>query len=123
MLNRTINYANKSTCPQRHAAMVCRGNKPLAMATNKYHNDPRQFPTHHFNNNLDMIGIHAEIAAIKQLKPEQVRGATIYIARITKQGKPAMSRPCARCEKALIAAGVRKVIYSDNLLEDTALAA
>lgn len=39
------------------------------------------------------------------------RGATAYVARHTSTGQ-GLSKPCAACEEALRAAGVRKVVYS-----------
>lgn len=120
-LARTIDYAYKSKCTQRHAAFVCRGNRILARSTNKYHNDPKHFPRHMFNSEMDSIGVHAEIAAMSKVDPKKLKGATIYVARIMPSGSPGLSRPCKRCEEALIHAGVRKVIYSDTVVSESVL--
>jgi deoxycytidylate deaminase len=56
--------------------------------------------------------VHAEVDALNKLSPENIRGATIYVFRIRKDGMPAMSRPCYRCMNTMRALGIRKVIYS-----------
>lgn len=114
MLNRTVNYANRSQCPQRHAAMVLKGGRVLSIGNNKYHNDPKMYPVEMFDDDMNSISVHAEIDAMRNMKPKMLRGATIYVARITPGGNIGNSRPCPRCEKALNDAGVRKVIYTDN---------
>lgn len=39
-------------------------------------------------------------------------GATVYVARITADGTPALARPCRRCFDALADAGVRAVFFT-----------
>lgn len=56
---------------------------------------------------------HAEVAALKQLPQDiNLKNATMYVARITPGGRPAMSAPCANCQVALKEAGIRKVVYT-----------
>lgn len=113
LLERTISYAHNSICKHRHAALVYKGGRVLSIANNKTHNDPRLFPDERFV--YDAVGVHAEVAAIRRLKPEHVRGATIYIARVNNSGEPRMSRPCNNCDSYLKRHGIRKVIYTDNM--------
>lgn len=40
------------------------------------------------------------------------KGATVYVARTTADGRWAMSKPCPDCERALRRAKVRKVFYT-----------
>jgi deoxycytidylate deaminase len=56
------------------------------------------------------ISVHAEVDALSRCNDP--RGATIYVARVNKRGEERMSRPCISCEKALLEAGVKKVIYT-----------
>jgi tRNA(Arg) A34 adenosine deaminase TadA len=51
---------------------------------------------------------HAESRLCRKLD----YGATVYVARITKTGDIALSKPCPRCEGALRAHGVKKVYYT-----------
>lgn len=40
------------------------------------------------------------------------RGAIVFVARVTKDGLWAMSKPCADCERAMRRAYVKKVYYT-----------
>lgn len=62
-----------------------------------------QFPT-----------LHAEIAALCRLDPDEVRGAVLYIYRHKRTGCPGLAKPCERCAKVLAKYGIRKVIYSTD---------
>ena len=59
-----------------------------------------------------MISVHAEVAAMNKVNPDHLRGATVFVARMGRKNGPALSRPCDRCHKALVKAGVRQVIYT-----------
>lgn len=112
-MERTTHYASRSRCTQRHAALVYKSGKVLSIATNKYHNDPRMFEHDALNEVKDKIGIHAEVAAVRLLDPQKVRGATIYVARLRRSGEIGSSRPCENCEEFLLECGIRKVVYTD----------
>lgn len=110
-MNRTIYCATKSECRQKHAALVEKSGRVISWAINKYYNDPAMFPSDLLTREREMISVHAEINAIRRVSPEVLLGATIYVARVGSKGA-ALSRPCERCEDALVKAGVRKVIYT-----------
>lgn len=58
---------------------------------------------------------HAEVKAIRQAQAligEDLSGTVLYVARSYKSGEPAMSKPCVDCEKAIIEAGIKKVVYT-----------
>ena len=59
-----------------------------------------------------VLSVHAEVDAIRRFR--DARGAILYVSRKTKSGQ-GMSRPCARCEKAIAKAGIKKVIYTLDL--------
>ncbi len=55
------------------------------------------------------IYLHAEIAAlIASNEPVEV----LVVASVTKEGKPAMAKPCPVCQKALEFAHVKVLIYT-----------
>lgn len=59
--------------------------------------------------------LHAEISALIGNTYEDLRNCSIYVYRETKDGKPAMAKPCPTCELALREAGIKNVYYSiDN---------
>lgn len=41
-----------------------------------------------------------------------IRGATVYVVRLDKQGQLAMARPCFSCIDELIKHKVKRIIYS-----------
>lgn len=56
--------------------------------------------------------VHAECAALQACRKADLKGATIYVARINKKGTPLMSKPCERCEATLREAGVNKMVWT-----------
>lgn len=91
----------------RHAAIVYKSGRVLAVGVNRYRNDP--------SNWIDSDGVtrHAEVAAISQVSKENLKGATVYVARQGRCDTHMLSRPCPKCYDALVAAGVKKIIYTD----------
>lgn len=77
----------------------------LAAGTNDLRN-----PAHMDGVPLEECSTHAEVAALKRVK--RAEGATIYVARVLRSGKPGLARPCKRCQKDLIAAGIRQAIWT-----------
>ena len=59
------------------------------------------------------ISVHAEIAAMRGISADKLKGATVYVARKGRCAEHGLSRPCAKCYEALVAAGVKKIIYTD----------
>ena len=54
--------------------------------------------------------IHAELDALLKAKGRQVY--SIKIERYGKDGQPMLAKPCATCEQALKAFGVKQVVYT-----------
>lgn len=108
-LDFAVRMAESSDVTTRHGAVLVRGGSVLSVGVNKWKNfyPPVGISTSKYNPN---ISIHAEVDALSRCS--DARGATIYIARVNKQGDERMSRPCVDCEKILIEAGVKKVIYT-----------
>ncbi len=51
---------------------------------------------------------HAEARLCRKLD----KGSTVYVARVAKDGTPAMAKPCPSCMSILRAKRVAKVIYT-----------
>lgn len=60
----------------------------------------------------EVLSVHAEVDALRQVS--DARGATMFVARISKKGEPALSKPCERCSKKLAKAGIKRVCYTVN---------
>lgn len=112
LINRALHYAAQVTYRRRHAAIVVKSGRVLAHANNKFHNVPHHYNDRIFNDHYTRISTHAEIAALRNLPPETIRGCTIYVGRVLKNNTPGLSRPCPRCEQTLRQLGVKRVIYS-----------
>ena len=108
-LNFAVRIAETSELNQQHGAVIVRGGSVLSFGVNKWRNKSINPPTSdEYNPNLSY---HAEVDAINHANSD-LRGATIYVARIGKDGTHRLSRPCMRCTKALKKAGIKKVVYT-----------
>ena len=108
-----LQLAETSTCRQRHGAVVVKGGSVLSRGINKIHNCPSIFPdTEQDNPSIDRISTHAEEAALRMVSPDSARGATLYVARVLKDGTPGYSKPCPRCQSLIDSMGIKKVVYS-----------
>jgi len=107
MLDKAIRLAELSDCKMRHGAVVIKGGRVLGVGINVMKNDPNIVP-----DPKTQSSVHAECAAIRACGNTDLRGATLYVARIGKDGKPAMSKPCINCQKALRDRGIKKVFYT-----------
>lgn len=99
-----LNQAGRSQCRFPMGAALVRGNRIIAGASNKKRNSP----VIDYRNST----FHAEIAVLR--KAGSAQGASIYVARIDANARPAMARPCARCQELLDKAGVRRVFYTTS---------
>ena len=60
----------------------------------------------------DKIFLHAEIHALVRCKGE---AHTLYVARVKKNGSIGLARPCPICYHACKVAGVKKIVYTDEV--------
>lgn len=108
LIFRAVDVAKTSEYRWQHGAVVAKGNKILGSAPNKFRNAPL-VAEHN-------VSDHAERAVIRELLKvrEDLRGCTIYIARINKAGSTTMSRPCNDCMKAIINSGIKEFVYTNE---------
>lgn len=57
-------------------------------------------------------GLHAEIAALRGLRPYDVGKGTIYVVRLLSDEVWALAKPCVRCEEVLTEYNITRVFYS-----------
>lgn len=82
----------------------------LAFGFNNYKTHPLQ---KQYARNPASLCLHAEIDAIARLG-HQAKGADLYVARVLKNGTPAMAKPCQGCVRAIAAFGIRNVYYTTH---------
>lgn len=109
MLGKATDLAKLSSSKFRHGAIIVKSGRVLAVGINRDTNHPDIV-----TDPLTGSSIHAEVAALKACKKSDLKGATIYIARVGKMGQQAMSKPCINCQKALIEAGIDRVYFTIN---------
>jgi deoxycytidylate deaminase len=58
--------------------------------------------------------LHAELGAIIGMDRHITDGATLYVARVGREGDYKLSKPCSMCHQALKHVGVKRVVYTIN---------
>lgn len=107
-LNLASRIAETSILPQKHGAVIVKAGRVISLGVNKWRNREMNSPQAEYN---PYLTYHAETDAIGNARND-LSGATIYIARIGKDGNEKFSRPCQRCTQAIKAVGIKKVIYT-----------
>jgi tRNA(Arg) A34 adenosine deaminase TadA len=105
-----IKLAETSEENMQHGSLIVLGGSLLAMGINKNTLNP------FYHKDASKLSIHAEEAALKRCK--RTDGAVLYVARINKCGIPRMSRPCFNCMQLIRAAGIKKIVYTINTMEE-----
>ena len=111
-MNRAIGLAYGSDCNQRLGAIIIKSGSLLATGINSMKNVPDDL--YHGG-----TSVHAEMAALKHLRGSDnsypsAKGATLFVARILKNGETANARPCDKCYAELITAGITAIIYTSE---------
>ncbi len=106
-VKRALAIAAQSTCHQLHGSVIVMGKRVLAVGVNRNRNDPRVC-----TDPKSGAALHAEIAALKQVRGMDLRKATLISARVLKNETPALARPCPRCAAVIDYLEIGKVIYT-----------
>lgn len=108
-IKHAIKVAGDSQYRWKHGAVVVRGGRVIGFAPNKFRNAPEIDP--------DNVTDHAEAAVIRELLKnyKDLIGSTIYIARVNNQGQSMMSRPCTNCMKSIVRAGIKEIVYTNDI--------
>ncbi len=103
--------AEKSQSPDyRHGALLVKGGQVINSSYNK--NSYKGWATRFRDRFSGHATHHAELGCILGVDRANIKGSTIYVARIGKKGDLRMSKPCPMCTEILKNMGVRKVVYS-----------
>ncbi len=99
-------------------AVIAKRRKIISVGLNSFKSDPLQS---RFSRHPLAICKHAEIDAIKNAikseKTKDLSGATIYVARVLRNGERAIAKPCEGCMKALEAHGISRVFWTTDIKE------
>lgn len=117
MLNRHIEFmrlakkqATSDNTPKsyRFGTILAKKRKIINMGVN------RPYETHTRSRGYRFDSIHAEVDCLLGISDKDIQGATMYVFRLSRGGKPGISKPCPRCEQILRDAGIRDVYYLDR---------
>ena len=109
LMTMAVAVATNSTEPNRHGAIIVRKGLPISSGWNKDKTHPAAVVYY-------SQCIHAELAAIIGVNKCDLNGTSIYVARkMRSKGEPlGMSRPCIECMKMILAAGIKRIYYTDR---------
>lgn len=94
-------------CKKRHGAVAVRGGRVISVGINRY----RQDQDYSFIPQ-EARSFHAEEACLRALGGD-AQGATLYVARVSRKFKTEMmSKPCDECMNLIVAAGVKRIVYT-----------
>lgn len=93
----------------RVGAVVVRGGNIIAMGQSKLNTDPGLCDFEQIGIR-DRVSVHAEESALKRCG--NPRRATLYVARVGRNGKVALAKPCQKCAKLIEAHQIRRVYYT-----------
>jgi deoxycytidylate deaminase len=94
--------------------VIAKGKRVISVGWNKYKSHPRQLSYIKDGKRIQTGSVHAELDAIIGVPQKHLEGATLYIARVLADGACGLSRPCSACRKVIRAAGIRKIVYTEN---------
>lgn len=101
-----IAEANERYDKWKFGSLIIKGGAVKSVGISKLHTHPSVASDEH----LSDLSTHAEEDALNRCGSP--KGSTIYVARIGRNGNPALARPCTECRNILIEAGVRRAIYT-----------
>ena len=100
--------AAESIARKKHGAVVVKSGRVLGAGFNKDRNHPLRLSPEHIKRHSSR---HAELEAIRDAN-WNVKGATLFVARVNNQGIDRDSKPCSLCDAIITETQIKKVIYT-----------
>lgn len=57
---------------------------------------------------------HAETVALGKIFDTNIKGSTLVVVRMRRDGRLGMSFPCASCLAAIVESGISRIVYTDQ---------
>ena len=112
-LKRILSEEYSDHIQHRHAAIIVKSGRVLSIGRNRNKTHPESI----FIEEGERIAktIHAELDAISRVKnKEQLKGATIYVARLGRNGHPGMSCPCKMCQELIDKYELKRAVFTTD---------
>ena len=100
---------SKGTKRSKHCSIIVKGKDKMAVGFNSYITHSEMYKI-----NKVKPYLHSEVDAIMSVRHLDLKGSTMYIARSTKAGKAAMSRPCSICMTMIRMFGIDTIVYTTD---------
>ena len=116
--SRYFNSARKAAlCSEqsdyKHGAVLIKGGSVINTSCNK--NRLVSFGSRFCKDHDGVATLHAELGAILGIERNITEGATLYVARVGKDGGFRLSKPCSMCTAAMEYVGIKRAYWTiDN---------
>lgn len=111
-LKLAIRAAFQSQSKFRHGAVLVKKNRVINTAVNRM--DKSHPIQQKYSRKNEPIGSHAELRCCLGISYPELNRSTLFVARVLRNGNPALSKPCLGCQDILIDIGIRRVYYTVN---------
>jgi deoxycytidylate deaminase len=111
-IQKAIKNAENSSYKQRVGAVLTKGNRVLATGYNQLRGH-RSLRSNHWDNALH-AETHALLVALKRVSIEDIKGSTMFVARIKKDGSSGLALPCADCFELLQKFQIKRIVFTTN---------
>lgn len=112
--------SSEKVAAARVSAVLVIKNRIIAFGTNRRKSHPFQAE---YGKNKDSIFLHAETDciknALKRVDMEELRHATMYVARVKKRDNQdvwGMAKSCCGCTRAIVEYGIKRVVYTTDTM-------
>jgi deoxycytidylate deaminase len=113
-LDSVIAHAEKSEAPFKLGAVIANGKRTFWGWNSMDRTHP--LGLYLLESKWIQVGVHAEMEALIKAKQYAEHG-TLVVARVLKDGTPAMAKPCPRCRYLIKLAGVKEVFYTTGVMQ------
>jgi tRNA(Arg) A34 adenosine deaminase TadA len=103
----TVKLAKSGFGRYKHAAVLVNNGQVLASGVNTRRGVSADYSEDAWRGSH----VHAELVVIS-IAGHRAKGATLYVARIGKDGVARPSEPCIRCQSAIKRAGIKRVVHT-----------
>lgn len=107
-----IKAANKSKYKQKVGAVLIKNGKIISIGYNQIRHQS-SIVVNHWVGSLH-AEIHCIINAIKKIDSDKIKGSTMIVVRVMKNGKLGLALPCKDCYSVIENFEIKKVIFSTN---------